>query len=117
MRNGQWRPISGAFQGSSDGSGMSVHLAEIAHECSLQPNDLLPTSIPATNFGMIDLTVSAVYDEDQVVVRDALPEDPSHANVVGNKTGGRRKRWSKLATVLFLPAAKTAPTRPDGTPW
>lgn len=103
LRDGELRPISGTFQNSSDGSGMSIHLSEIAHVHSLEPRDLLPGNKFAKDFGMVDLAASALYNDSQVIIPDPLHNDPSHANVIGNKTGGRRRRWSKLAMVLFLP--------------
>lgn len=81
---------------------MSVHLAEVATSEGLMPEDLLPAE-PVNGFGMICLSVGLLYNCEQVVLPDAMIDDASHALVVGNKTTGRKKQWSREATVLIVP--------------
>jgi hypothetical protein len=80
---------------------MSVHLAEVAIEESVTPADLLGER---PSFGMVALTVDTVTADGQTVVPDPLLIDPTHANVVGHKTGGIRKKWAKVATVIVSPS-------------
>lgn len=79
---------------------MSVHLAEVALEEGLSPDDLLGAR---TTFGMVALDSAKVTADAQTIIPDPLPDDPTHANVMGNKTGGIRRRWAKSAVVLIEP--------------
>jgi hypothetical protein len=84
---------------------MSVHLEEIARAHELLPRELLPQCQPPENFGMVQLSVRLLYDDDQVVLPEPELEDITHAVVAGQKTHGRQKRWSRGAVTLFHPEA------------
>lgn len=96
-----WRISSEAFANSSDGSGMSVHLVDVAREEGLTHRDLLPD--PKENWGVVALTAGQVRALRQIVVREPEPHDPSHAEVVGGKTSKVRKRLRDRASIAFEP--------------
>jgi hypothetical protein len=98
---GGWRISSGAFDNASDGSGMSVHLADIAVVEDRSLESLLPD--PADEFGMVALTANHVRKQSQIIVREPEPDDPTHAEVIGLKPTKVRKRLRDGAAVVRLP--------------
>lgn len=86
-----WRPISGAFDDSSDGSPLSVDLASIAL-------DLLHTLAGYPNYALAELTVGDVRSLGVDVVPDPLPDNEAHAGIVGDKTKGIKRKLAKCAS-------------------
>ena len=98
---GGWRISSEAFANSSDGSGMSVHLVEVADREALSHRELLPE--PKDNYGVVTLTAGHVRAHRQIVIREPEPHDPTHAEVIGGKTSKIRKRLRDGAAISFEP--------------
>jgi len=65
-------------------------------------------------FGLAAFTAAQARSCQQVIQRDPippghpeLPEDPAHANVIGDKTGSIRKKLSAFAVWVIAPAFPT----------
>ncbi len=99
--DGDWSVKSGAFSDSSDGSGMSVHRALIAHEHSIAMEDLLPE--PKDQLGMVSLDPAGLRALGLGAVPDPLVEDPTHALVTGRKSGSMRRKIRDIAMILRVP--------------
>ena len=93
-------PSSGAFNDSSDGSGMSVDMDQgQAPEESLRGYD---------GYGLVALRVRDLKAQGFSIVPAPLPENPHHAEVRGKKTAGKRRQMAKDAEWLLLPAVSSA---------
>jgi hypothetical protein len=83
------RPSSQAFCNSTGDEAMSVFLEDVFLESGRGLEHLL-AGWP--EFALAAITVGCTRTCDQGVVRDPLPDEPSHALVVGRKTTNTRKR-------------------------
>jgi hypothetical protein len=89
------RPTSAAFSDEE----MSVNLADDLAAQGLEPEFALRDN---PQHHLVSLTAAYVREEEQVVVRSHLPDDPSHGDVVGAKGDGRRKRFALKADWTIL---------------
>lgn len=90
---------SQAFQ-NLEGEMMSVHLQSIMEASGLAPTSVLEQS---PGYGLVSFSAGHAREADQVIVKDPLPGDPSHAHVVGAKGKGWRKRFKRGCTVIVYP--------------
>jgi hypothetical protein len=81
------RPTSQAFQNSSDGSPMSVLIADIVLESGRKPADILPDD----TYSLVSFTAGLARECNQAVCRDPKP-DEAHALVAGEKTPRVKER-------------------------
>jgi len=95
-RLGVRRISSGAFADDQDGSPMSVFLASAV----VDPGTVM---IGHAEFGLAAITSGLARACGQIIVRDPLPEQPSHALVVGRKTNSVRTRLSRGANWVIPP--------------
>ena len=95
----RFRPSSGAFYDSSDGSGMSISLDSVLQEYG---HDASYALRGYGDQGLVVLTAAFVRSLKQGVIREPLPEDPAHGEVVGKKTQGIRRQFANNATWLTL---------------
>lgn len=91
---GTVRASSEAFRDNTDE--MSVHLA------SLTSVKLVLKNYP--NFSVAELTTEFVRSLGLNVMRDPLPEDPSHALVCPCATKGGAKQLAKMAALVATPS-------------
>jgi len=90
--NGAIRPSSAAFRDKTDE--VSVHLASLTtRAAALHGYD---------GFSLAELTIAFVRDLDLNVVRDPLPNDPSHAFVCPCPTGGKAKKMAREAVLIVI---------------
>lgn len=91
------RIFSGAFaNGTKPPSPMSADLASIAKDPThTQKGD------PAS--GVVEISVAALRQEEQKVVRDPEPDNDAHVLVIGAKSDNRRNRLRKQAKWVLLP--------------
>lgn len=96
------RVSSAAFQPSSDGSGVSIHLSDTMLEEGIAVEDLM--TLPPEALGIAFVTTEQVRDPaiEHDVTRNPLPGDPSHGNIVGHGTDGRRKQMARLANEQWV---------------
>jgi hypothetical protein len=91
-----YRPSSAAFDDSSNGSPMSVILAEE----NRNPSTALENY---EGFSMVSLTARLVRDCGQGIARDPLPDEPAHALVFGEKPKSIRKKLAQAAEWIVSP--------------
>lgn len=93
---GGQRITSAAFISSSDGSGVSVNLADTMNDHHIAPEEIL--RLPPPGLGLAYVTAHQVRTEDLRPQREPLENDPSHGSVMGDlSSSGRRKRLARLA--------------------
>lgn len=97
---GRVRPVSGAFDDPSDGSPMSVDLAEVHIQMGHAPQAALADH---EGFALAAITVGLVRECGLGVARQPLPENPAHAVVFGKKTSKIRRRLAKEARWVVSP--------------
>lgn len=54
-------------------------------------------------FGLVSLPVGSVRNQDQIVVRKPLPDNPAHGEVIGRKTRGVRRALKQSAVWIVEP--------------
>ena len=96
---GRWRVSSQAFQDHPNGSAMSVYLA------SETPGGAQEILAGHEGYGLAEVTAQLVRDLDQAIVRDPLPEAPSHALVFGLKSDAVRRTLARAAVWVVEPTA------------
>lgn len=96
-----FRVSSGAFQNTSGTNEMSVSLGDTLEEIGTEPASLLD-DFPG--YGLVSLTAGLVRGEEQTVRRSPTEQDPAHGDVIGEKSGGRRKRFARQLEWAVLPA-------------
>jgi hypothetical protein len=102
------RPRSGAFNNSSDGTGMSVDLSSIRLQLDQGPLDCL---VFAGARWIATLTAEQCRQEGQIILRRPLAENPAHAEVIGPKPAKRRKRLADVSEWLagYAPSVHDIP--------
>ena len=100
---GSFRPASAAFDDDRDGP-MSVFLASVMAEIGRTPEHVL---IGHDGYGLCGVAALIVRREGQIIVRHPTEVEPAHAEVVGYKSGGVRKRISREARWIIQPSPKT----------
>jgi hypothetical protein len=88
------RISSMAFQGSSDGSGMSVDIAKLIEEVGEDPREVV-TAPPF--FCSVQFNAGQVRAEGFQVGYYPLPENPHHGAIWGAFTKGQRNRLRAVA--------------------
>lgn len=95
LENGGKRPSTAAFDDDPDGSSMSVDVDEgQGWMGTLQGHD---------GFGLVELTVGYLRSLGFDVVPKAVEGNPHHAEVVGKKTDGKKRKMMKSARWVFVP--------------
>lgn len=97
----RWRPSSASFEDHPDGSPMSVVLADTLAELERPLTSALEGH--ERGFALASITAGLARANDQVVVRDPLPEEPAHGLVVGQKTKKRCRELAKSADWIVPP--------------
>lgn len=97
---GRTRPTSQAFNDHPNGSPMSVHLSSVLAHHGLESKIVLEGH---EGFALVSITAGLVRQCNQVIVRKPLAGDPAHAEVIGNKTPGVRKKMARNAVWVFPP--------------
>jgi len=94
---GRIRPTSQAFRDSPDGSPMSVFLAD---ECG-NPQTAIAGH---EGFGLVVFSAGLARKCGQKIARKPLPEQPSHAFVVGEKTKPVQNRLARGCRWIIEPS-------------
>ncbi|MCC6680638.1 MAG: hypothetical protein IT445_07020 [Phycisphaeraceae bacterium] len=97
---GRMKVSSAAFTDSSDGSGMSVHLAELVRNSGGDERDVLANY---AGCGLASFKASVARKHGQGIYRHPRPEDPSHAEVFGPKPRSVQRALAKECVVLIEP--------------
>ncbi|MCK4340105.1 MAG: hypothetical protein KAY37_00085 [Phycisphaerae bacterium] len=101
---GCYRPSSACFTDSSDGTAMSVLLANLVAVSNRHASDLLTGKWHDTY--LASFTAGFARNLDLGVTTDPpVPEEPAHAWVFGKKTKGVRSRLAKAAQWVIGPPA------------
>jgi len=95
------RPSTAAFDDSSDGTPMSVQLAEIV----LQGGGSAEAAIVGFDgFALAGFTAGfARHECNQGIERAPLPKDPAHAYVFGKKTDGVKGKFARKGATWVIP--------------
>jgi len=94
---GHRRLSSGAFDDSSDGTAMSVSIANPGIDVAAYLARFAP------GCGLTSFTAGQARACGQAIVRDPDPVDPHHALVVGPKKGRNKKCFLEAARMLVDP--------------
>jgi hypothetical protein len=86
---GGLRPSSAAFDNHSDGSPMSILLADVLAGLGRGPDTVL---LGHENYALASITAGLARECGQGVARDPLPEEPAHGLVFGKKTRPVRRK-------------------------
>ena len=92
---------SAAFSNPSDGSGMSVIIRSELIAVGGRMEDVLTGY---EGFGLVSLSAASVREQNQIVVRKPLPDNPAHGEVIGEKTRGVRRAMKRSAIWLIKPS-------------
>jgi len=95
-----WRISSGAFDDSTDGSPLSVLLAEIVASTGRTADELLTRF---TGYGLAAITAAVARAQRQGVARTPTPDEPAHASVFGKKTGSVKRALAQAANWVHFP--------------
>jgi hypothetical protein len=99
---GRWRPSSAAFQDSSNGSPMSVMLAEIVEETGRGPREVL---FAHPGYRLASIEAGLARRCEQGVARDPLPIEPAHAVVFGDKPKRIQRALAMGAIWVTVPSS------------
>ncbi len=94
------RPVSGAFDDPSDGTPMSVDLAEVYIQMGQSPEAAL---IGYEEFALTSITAGLVRECGLGVARQPLPKNPAHTVVFGKKSQKIRRKLAKEAHWVVPP--------------
>jgi hypothetical protein len=101
------RITSAAVDLSSDGSGTSVHL-----EDEMQAREITPAQLIA-GYGeeawLASLPAQAARDEDLWVIRKPVDDDPTHGEICGPRTTGKKRRLLRRMSWEIEPDNAIAP--------
>src|SRR5262249_43305892 len=97
---GRVRPVSGAFDDPSDGSPMSVDLADVHIQLGRGPEAALAGH---EGFALALITAGLVRECGLGVARQPLSENPAHAVGFGKKTPKIRRRLAREARWVVPP--------------
>ena len=92
---------SAAFSNPSDGSGMSVIIRSELIAVGGRMEDVLTGY---EGFGLVSLSAASVREQNQIVVRKPLPDNPANGEVIGEKTRGVRRAMKRSAIWLIKPS-------------
>jgi hypothetical protein len=85
---------------NTDGMEVSVNLESVLKEYNLPPESILAGH---EGFGLIALTAGNARSCQQIVYRDPLENNPSHALIVGNKTRSLKRKMASLSIIISNP--------------
>jgi hypothetical protein len=97
---GRIRPVSGAFDDPSDGTPMSVDLADVYIQMGQGPEAAL---IGYEEFALAAITARLIRECGLGVARQPLPENPAHAVVFGKKSQKIRRKLAREARWVVPP--------------
>jgi hypothetical protein len=97
---GRKRPSSEAFKDSSDGTPMSVILAEVVLESGRKPEDIVRGS---QDHGLASLPASTVRENGLGILKAPTPEEPAHAEVLGDKSKKISRELAKRCEWVIMP--------------
>jgi hypothetical protein len=97
----RWIVKSSAFQNTSTTDRMSVVLGDTLATHRRPPEDARRSK---PDRFVVALYASEFRAEEQGVIREPTPDEPSHGNVVGQKQKNRRRRLARLARWIVDPA-------------
>lgn len=89
------RLTSAAFQGSSDGSGVSISIEDKMIELSIEPADLLVGEPSQTM--LVALIAGEARNHGKRIIRSPNESDPAHGNMIGPDTRGVRNALRRAA--------------------
>ena len=95
-----WRISSGAFDDSTDGSPLSVLLAEIITSTGRTADDLL---MRFAGHGLATITAAMARAQRQGVARTPRPDELAHASVFGKKTRSVKRALAQAANWVHFP--------------
>jgi len=96
-----WVPTSLAFNGHPDNPrAFSVHLEPVLLENGFDAESVV---LDKSKFGLATFTAAEARTQNQVLMRMPLPGEPAHAHVLGEKTGGIRRRLKNCAVWVIPP--------------
>lgn len=93
------RPSSASFRDHPDGSSMSIVLGDDLDEAGRNYSEVLNDH---SNFALATITAELARENNQMIVRDPLKEEPAHGLVVGKKRGADSK-MAKAAQWIISP--------------
>ena len=91
---------SAAFTNPSDGSGMSVTIRSALIAAGGRVEDVLAGY---KGFGLVSLPVASAREQNQIVIRKPLSDNPAHGEVIGRKTRGVRRALKQSAIWIVKP--------------
>jgi hypothetical protein len=106
---GRVRPSKAAFDDDENGSPMSVVLADLVLESGRGPEHIL---IGHDRFALAEITAGLARSKQQGIVRDPVPEEPTHALVFGKKTASVTRALAKGSVWVVPPPAGSLPRQP-----
>lgn len=96
-----WEPSSLAFNSHPDDPrAFSVHLEPVLVENGLGPESVI---VDPSKFALVAFTAGQVREQKQLIRRVPIDGEPAHAHVIGDKTGGVRKRLKRCAVWVIAP--------------
>lgn len=99
--SGCWRPSTKAFQNSSEEYHKSImEPLGYTHEPGMSADIASETTVENMLNGnptcfLVEFAAGFVREQNQVVIRAALPDDPAHIEVMGKKTKGIKNQFVK----------------------
>jgi hypothetical protein len=104
-----WVVSSMAFNGHPDNpKAFSVHLEPVLVEYGISVAEVI---IDVTKFALIAFTAGEARQQRQDLERAALPGEPAHAHVIGDKTGSVRKALKRCAVWVVPPPPSIGETQ------
>ena len=91
---------SAAFTNPSDGSGMSVTIRSALIAAGGRMEDVLAGY---KGFGLVSLPVGSAREQNQIVIRKPLSDNPAHGEVIGRKTRGVTRALKQSAIWIVKP--------------
>lgn len=95
---GRYRPQSGMFSDSRDGTPMSASRADLHSS----PNEFLQNS-DYPDYLLVSLRVEDIRNLGLAIASQPPTDDPGHVWIVGKKTPGRQKKLARLAKWVIGP--------------
>lgn len=91
------RISSAAFQPSSADKGISVSLEDTMDELGITPTDLMALAPPSLGLSFVTAGQVRGPPVGKDIERAPTVDDPSHGNIVGHDSTGRRRHLARLA--------------------
>jgi len=97
---GTWQVSSAAFDDSKNGSPTSVLLADLVRESGRTAQDVIANY---SGYSLASITAGEARGCGQGVARNALPDEPAHAYVFGQKTKAAERCLARHAKWVIAP--------------